>query len=69
MRVSWVGILLVVMGGWWLLGELGYVTFEWRFIGPLALVLFGLSMLVGRARCYGWRHEEGPFVEPPRPPQ
>lgn len=51
-----VGILLVVMGGWWLLGEMGYVTFDWSYIGPIAVLLVGLGMLLGRAR---WRGHGG----------
>lgn len=68
-RMSWVGLLLVVVGVWWLLDTLGFgVHFEWKIVGPIALIAFGLSRVVGRRWCCGVR-EEGPFVQPPQPPQ
>jgi hypothetical protein len=46
----WHGILLVVLGGWWLLGETGVVPFDWSYIGPIAILLVGLSILFRRGR-------------------
>lgn len=48
-RFSWFGLLMVVIGAWWLLGELGYATFRWELAGPLALILFGLGSLLRRS--------------------
>lgn len=47
---AWWGAFAVLLGAWWLLGELGYVTFEWKWAGPLALIIFGLSMVTRHFR-------------------
>lgn len=54
-RVNWWGLLFIIGGAWWLLGELNYVPFEWRYLAPIAIILIGLSALI-RPR---WRHWGG----------
>jgi len=41
------GSLLVVVGGLFLLGNMGIITFSWGLVWPIALILFGLTMLLG----------------------
>lgn len=71
-RVSIGGLFAFLLGVWWLLGELGKVTFSWSYVGPLALILFGLAAVFRRSWwggcCCGWRRGEyeGPNVEPPK---
>ncbi len=40
------GGFIVVVGLWWLLGELGVVPFNWSWAGPVALIAVGLSMVL-----------------------
>ncbi len=51
------GLFFIVLGAWWLAGELGYTNFTWRVAAPLGLIFIGLSVLIGRvwARRY-WAH-------------
>lgn len=65
-RVSWVGLLLVIVGVWWLLGTMGIVAFEWKYMGPLAIIFGGLAMLMGRRRWY--RHDHWEQRPPQNPP-
>lgn len=53
----WHGLLLVVLGGWWLLGETNVVPFDWSYIGPIAILLVGLSILFRRWGWHGGRCE------------
>lgn len=46
--VSVWGIAFIVVGLWWLLGELGYVAFDWALMGPIALIVVGAGMVLGR---------------------
>ncbi|MDX1612430.1 MAG: DUF5668 domain-containing protein [Candidatus Thermoplasmatota archaeon] len=46
--VNWWGVAFILFGGWWLLDELGYVTFDWGIVAPVALVIVGLTMLFNR---------------------
>jgi hypothetical protein len=47
-RFPWVGLFLIALGAWWLLGKLGYVEFDWGYAGPLALIAVGLGMVLNR---------------------
>lgn len=53
----WHGVLLVVLGGWWLLGETNVVPFDWSYIGPIAILLVGISILFRRWGWHGGRCE------------
>ncbi|MHB8634585.1 MAG: hypothetical protein ACYDBQ_11610 [Thermoplasmatota archaeon] len=54
-RFSWVGFALVVIGAWWLLGDMGKLPlFESRYVWPILLVGFGCALLAGRARRRRW---------------
>lgn len=44
-RIVW-GALFIVMGAWWLLGELDIVAFSWSLVGPLAIIAVGIGMLL-----------------------
>lgn len=46
-----VAIALIAVGSLWLFANLGAFSFiQWRFAWPLALVLFGVALLVRRTR-------------------
>jgi phage shock protein C len=50
-RGTTIGIFLVAIGFLFLLGNLGFFRFfEWRYIWPLALILFGVLLLLRRTR-------------------
>jgi hypothetical protein len=49
------GFLLVVFGGWLLLDRLGYVYFEWQYLWPALLVLFGLRLALAGSVYRGRR--------------
>lgn len=44
------GIFLIVVGGWWLLSELDYLPFKWEWVGPLAIIGAGVTMLLRRGQ-------------------
>jgi hypothetical protein len=48
--VNWMGLFLVVLGVLWLGGMMGWIRFDWRWAGPLALIAVGCMMLLGRGR-------------------
>lgn len=55
------GLFLVIFGVWWFLGETERVPFEWSWVGPLAIVAVGVSMMLGRGVCgCGWGEPRGP---------
>lgn len=47
-RFPWVGLFMVVLGTWWLLGKMGYLEFDWGYAGPIALIAVGIGILVNR---------------------
>lgn len=74
-RFVW-GAFFLAWGLWWLLGEMNQVPFEWAWVGALALIFVGLSMLVGGAGSWGhhggWGPEEryeSEGIRRPRPPR
>jgi hypothetical protein len=47
-RFPWVGLLLLLLGTWWLLGKMGYLDFDWSYAWPLAMIAAGLGILINR---------------------
>jgi hypothetical protein len=47
---NWWGLFLLMMGVAWLGEEVGWWTFNWSMVGPLALVFAGLMLFIGRGR-------------------
>jgi len=47
-RFPWFGLIMVAGGTWWLLAETVGIPFEWHWFGPIAVILVGLGMLLGR---------------------
>jgi membrane-bound ClpP family serine protease len=45
---NWWGLFLLMMGVAWLGEEVGWWTFNWSMVGPLALVFAGLMLFIGR---------------------
>ena len=46
---NWWGLFLLMMGVAWLGEEVGWWTFNWSMVGPLALVFAGVMLFIGRA--------------------
>lgn len=50
------GLILVVIGTFWLLNNLGILTTnDWNLIWPLILIALGLSIIFKRSNCCGER--------------
>ena len=47
---NWWGLFLLMMGVAWLGEEVGWWTFNWSMVGPLALVFAGIMLFIGRGR-------------------
>lgn len=47
---NWWGLFLLLMGVAWLGEEVGWWTFNWSMVGPLALVFAGFMLFLGRGR-------------------
>ncbi|MHB8585651.1 MAG: LiaI-LiaF-like domain-containing protein [Thermoplasmatota archaeon] len=56
MWANWWALAFVVMGILWLLGDAGYINFQWSYVAPIFLIFLGLAMLFGGWRAYSWRH-------------
>ena len=56
------GLILVVIGGLWLLTKLGILAGSlWTYFWPILLVVIGLSMVLGwRSRQRLWRRHVWP---------
>lgn len=53
------GVLLLAVGAWWLLGELGVVNFSWGIVAPVALILLGAGIIVRRLLWRRWAARHG----------
>lgn len=56
-RISWFGVFLVIIGIILLLSELNIIYFSWRDLlrfWPLIFVFWGLDLLIGEKRWFGW---------------
>ncbi len=49
-KVNWWGLFIVVLGVAWLGDNMGWWTFEWSMVGPIALVFAGIMMLFAQAK-------------------
>ncbi|HOJ93202.1 MAG TPA: DUF5668 domain-containing protein [Dictyoglomaceae bacterium] len=56
-KVPWFGIFLIIVGLFLLFSELGLINIGWRELlkfWPLIFVFWGLDLIVGEKRWFGW---------------
>ena len=47
---NWWGLFLLLMGVAWLGEEVGWWTFNWSMVGPLALIFSGVMVFISRRK-------------------
>ena len=60
------GSLLILLGGFWLLSNLGIISAEfWEIFWPTVVILLGLKLLMGprKWRKFWSQHEDGKKVK------